>query len=270
MTDRPKTQNAPVTVSRLDAMKSEGRKIAMLTCYDASFARVMDGAGVDIVLVGDSLGMVVQGQATTVGVEVEDVAYHVACVARGLRRALLLADLPFGSYYDGPVAMEASVRLMQAGAAMVKLEGAGPMVDVAAFLAARGVSVCGHLGLTPQSVHQLGGFKVQAREQREAQKLLDDACALQQAGVQLLVLECVPAELAATVATRLEVPVIGIGAGPSCDGQVLVMHDMLGLSERPPKFVADFMASADSVAAAFGAYVAAVREGRFPGPEHQY
>jgi len=251
-------------------MKRRGEKIAMLTCYDATFARAMDRAGVDIVLVGDSLGMVVQGLATTVAVSVEDLAYHVESVARGLERAFLLADLPFGSYYDETAAMESAVHLMQAGGAMVKLEGGGPMIEVVDYLTSRGVPVCGHLGLTPQSVHQLGGFKVQARDEVAAARLRDEALALQRAGARLLVLECVPAALGAAVAAELEIPVIGIGAGAGCDGQVLVMHDMLGLGERLPKFVANFLAGAGSVQEAFSAYVQAVRDGRFPTDQHTY
>ena len=262
-----------LTIDQLDAMKRDGQKIAMLTGYDATFARCMDRAGIDIVLVGDSLGMVIQGQATTVGVTVEDVAYHVACVARGLQRSFLLADLPFGSYHDAATAMASSVTLMSAGGAMVKLEGAGPMLDVVAYLAARGVPVCGHLGLTPQSIHQLGGFKVQARDDAAARQLLLDARALQDAGARLLVLECVPSVLGREVTAALDIPVIGIGAGAGCDGQVLVMHDMLGLGMgggKAPKFVANFMAGAGSVQGAFEAFLLAVREGRFPGPEHEY
>ena len=260
----------PLTVARLATMKRAGEKIAMLTCYDASFARAMDQAGVDIVLVGDSLGMVVQGRETTVAVDLEDVAYHVRCVSRGLARAFLLADLPFGSYYDETMAMESAVGLMQAGAAMVKLEGGGPMIAVVGYLTSRGIPVCGHLGLTPQSVHQLGGFKVQARDEAAAAQLRDEALALQNAGAQLLVLECVPSELGADVASALNIPVIGIGAGAACDGQVLVMHDMLGLGTRAPKFVANFMDGAASIEAAFTAYVQAVREGRFPAASHSY
>jgi 3-methyl-2-oxobutanoate hydroxymethyltransferase len=261
---------SPLTIGHLAAMKRDGEKIAMLTCYDATFAGAMDRAGIDTILVGDSLGMVVQGRKTTVGVTVEDIAYHVECVSQGLQRAFLLADLPFGSYHDEPTAMESAVCLMQAGAAMVKLEGAGPMVAVVDYLSRRGVSVCGHLGLTPQSVHQLGGFKVQARDDAAAAHLLQEAHALQSAGAQLLVLECVPATLGRTVAAELMIPVIGIGAGADCDGQVLVMHDMLGLGERAPKFVANFMAGADSVQDAFAAYSRAVRDGSFPAAQHTF
>ena len=259
-----------LTLDHLAAMKRDGEKIAMLTCYDATFARAMDQAGVDIILVGDSLGMVVQGSATTVAVTVEEVAYHVACVARGLGRAFLLGDLPFGSYYDEVTAMESAVSLMQAGAAMVKLEGAGPMVAIVDYLSSRGVPVCGHLGLTPQSVHQLGGFKVQGRDDEAAGQLIDQALELQDAGARLLVIECVPAALGQAVSERLQIPVIGIGAGAGCDGQVLVMHDMLGLGERAPKFVRNFMSGGMTVQGAFAAYVEAVRTGRFPASEHTY
>jgi 3-methyl-2-oxobutanoate hydroxymethyltransferase len=267
--NQPRTSTA-LTIAHLSDMKRGGEKIVMLTCYDATFARSMDRAGVDIVLVGDSLGMVVQGRKTTVAVTVEDMAYHVDCVSRGLERAFLLADLPFGAYYDEPVAMDSAVTLMQAGAAMVKLEGAGPMVPVVDYLTSRGVPVCGHLGLTPQSVHQLGGFKVQARDDEAAARLRRESLALQDAGAQLLVLECVPSALGEAVAAELRIPVIGIGAGAACDGQVLVMHDMLGLGGRVPKFVANFMAGADSVQGAFEAYAQAVRDGRFPAAEHVY
>jgi 3-methyl-2-oxobutanoate hydroxymethyltransferase len=268
------TRPKALGIGQLNAMKRGGEKIAMLTCYDATFARAMDRAGIDIILVGDSLGMVVQGRETTVGVRVADIAYHVACVARGRERSFLLADLPFGSYHDPATAMASAVQLMSAGGAMVKLEGAGPMIDIVAYLVARGVPVCGHLGLTPQSVHQLGGFKVQARDETAAQRLLSDARALQEAGAQMLVLECVPATLGREVAAALTLPVIGIGAGAGCDGQVLVLHDMLGLEpgggNPAPKFVANFLAGAASIQAAFAAYRAAVREGRFPAPQHEY
>ncbi|MBT8048669.1 MAG: 3-methyl-2-oxobutanoate hydroxymethyltransferase, partial [Gammaproteobacteria bacterium] len=215
--------NKTLTVDHLASMKREGEKIAMLTCYDATFAATMDRAGVDIILVGDSLGMVVQGRSTTVGVRVDDIAYHTACVAKGLNRTFLLADMPFGSYHDETTAMETAVELLSAGGAMVKLEGAGPMIDIVQYLTSRGVPVCGHLGLTPQSVNQLGGFKVQARDEESADRLLGDAAALQRAGAQLLVVECVPAPLGKALSAAVDIPVIGIGAGAACDGQVLVM-----------------------------------------------
>jgi 3-methyl-2-oxobutanoate hydroxymethyltransferase len=261
---------AALTVNHLSKMKHDGEKIAMLTCYDATFAAAMDEAGVDIILVGDSLGMVVQGRSSTVAVSVDDIAYHTRCVARRLQRTFLLADMPFGSFHNEVTAMENAVTLLGAGGAMVKLEGAGPMIDVVAYMTRRGVPVCGHLGLTPQSVHQLGGFKVQARDEAGAHQLLLDARALQDAGAQLLVLECVPSALGLEVSAALDIPVIGIGAGAGCDGQVLVMHDMLGLGGRAPKFVANFMREADSIPGAFEAYVRAVKDVRFPATEHEY
>jgi 3-methyl-2-oxobutanoate hydroxymethyltransferase len=261
---------APHTIDHIQEMKRQGEKIAMLTCYDAAFARTMDEAGVDIILVGDSLGMVVQGMNSTVAVSVDDIAYHTRCVARGVERAFLLADMPFGSYHNESSAMNNAVQLLSAGSAMVKLEGAGPMVAIVDYLVSRGVPVCGHLGLTPQSVHQLGGFKVQAREVEAASQLMEDALALQTAGAQLMVLECVPAALGREVSAQLEIPLIGIGAGADCDGQVLVMHDMLGLVSRVPRFVADFMQGSQSIGAAFERYVSDVRSGRFPAKEHEY
>jgi len=261
---------APLTIKQLQEMKQQGEKIAMLTCYDATFTGAMDQAGVDIILIGDSLGMVVQGRGSTVGVSVEDIAYHTACVARGAERSFLLADMPFGSYHDEATAMENAVELMAAGGAMVKLEGAGPMISIVQYLTTRGVPVCAHLGLTPQSVNQLGGFLVQAREEEEASQLMNDALAMQQAGAQMLVLECVPAALGRKVSENLEIPVIGIGAGAGCDGQVLVMHDMLGLGRRVPKFVANFMQGSDGIGAAFEKFVSEVRSGGFPAKEHEY
>ena len=259
-----------LSINDITAMKLEGEKIAMLTCYDATFAKAMDAAGVDIILVGDSLGMVVQGHDTTVAVTVEDVAYHTRAVARNLERSFLLSDLPFASYHNCDTAMASAHRLMAAGAQMVKLEGAGPYIEVVEYLVARGVPVCGHLGLTPQSVHQLGGFRVQAREEAAAEKLRTDARALQAAGAQLLVLEAIPSALADTVCDDLDIAVIGIGAGGGCDGQVLVMHDMLGLGGRAPKFVRNFMAGAGDIETAFEQYVRDVKRGAFPAAEHQY
>jgi len=264
------SNKAPHTINHIQEMKRQGEKIAMLTCYDAVFARTMDEAGVDIILVGDSLGMVVQGMNSTVAVSVDDIAYHTRCVARGVERAFLLADMPFGSYHNESSAMNNAVQLLSAGSAMVKLEGAGPMIAIVEYLVSRGVPVCGHLGLTPQSVHQLGGFKVQAREAEAANRLMEDALALQTAGAQLMVLECVPAALGREVSAQLEIPLIGIGAGADCDGQVLVMHDMLGLGSRAPRFVADFMQGSQSIGAAFERYVSDVRSGRFPAKEHEY
>jgi 3-methyl-2-oxobutanoate hydroxymethyltransferase len=263
----------PFTVPDLAQARRAGRRLAMLTAYDAGFARVLDAAGVDIVLVGDSLGMVVQGHASTLPVTVDDIAYHVRGAARGLRRALLLADLPFQADATPDRALEASTRLLQAGAGMVKLEGAGPhKLAAIRFLAAREIPVCAHLGLTPQSVLRFGGYKVQGREAEAAGRLRADALAVAEAGASLLVLECVPSALAADITRVSPVPTIGIGAGPDCDGQVLVLHDMLGLDSghRRPKFVKDFLAGGGSVEAAARGYVEAVRTGSFPGPEHAY
>ena len=260
----------PVTIHQLQQMKADGTPIAMLTCYDASFARAMDAAGVDTLLVGDSLGNVVQGRGYTLSVTVDEIAYHVRCVRRGARRPFLVADMPFGSFADGPVAMHSCAELLGAGASMVKLEGAGPMIEVVDYLYQRGVSVCGHLGLIPQSVHQLGGYRVQGRDAGGAERLKQDAAALQQAGAQMLVLECVPSGLATEITGTLDIPVIGIGAGAGCDGQVLVMHDMLGLNPNPPRFVRDFSDAGNGIQGMFEAYVEGVRARSFPAAEHGY
>ena len=269
----PKTPPRPrLTVPALRRMKSDGQRIVSITAYDAGFARSVDEAGIDLVLVGDSLGMVCQGHDSTLPVTVGDIVYHVGCVARGLSRAFLVADLPFQADATPERALDASTRCLQAGAAMVKLEGAGHKLDVIRFLAGREIPVCGHLGLTPQSVLRLGGYKVQGREAAAAKKLLDDARAVADAGADLLVLECVPSALAADITRAIAIPTIGIGAGPSCDGQILVLHDMLGMNSghRRPRFVKDFLAEGGSVAGAFQAYAEAVRTGAFPGPEHGY
>lgn len=269
----PKTPPRPrLTVPALRRMKADGQRIVSITAYDAGFARSVDEAGIDLVLVGDSLGMVCQGHDSTLPVTVDDIVYHVGCVARGLSRAFLVADLPFQADASAERALDASTRCLQAGAAMVKLEGAGHKLDVIRFLAGREIPVCGHLGLTPQSVLRLGGYKVQGREAAAAKKLLDDARAVADAGADLLVLECVPSALAADITRAIAIPTIGIGAGPSCDGQILVLHDMLGMNSghRRPRFVKDFLAEGGSVAGAFQAYAEAVRTGAFPGPEHGY
>jgi 3-methyl-2-oxobutanoate hydroxymethyltransferase len=262
----------PWTVPMLADAKREGRRLAMLTCYDAGFARTLDAAGVDLVLVGDSLGMVVQGHDSTLPVTVDDIAYHTACVARGLSSALLVSDLPFQADATPERALDASTRCLQAGAGMVKLEGAGHKLDVIRFLVEREIPVCAHLGLTPQSVLRLGGYKVQGRDDLAAARLRDDARAVAEAGACLLVLECVPTPVAAAITADLAIPTIGIGAGPRCDGQVLVLHDLLGLDggHRRPKFVKDFLADGGSVAGAVAAYVAAVRDGSFPDAAHSY
>lgn len=261
-----------VTVPGLAAMKARGEKIVVLTAYDALFARTLDEAGVDVVLVGDSLGMVIQGHGSTLPVSLDDMVYHSRCAARGIRRALLVADLPFMSYPTPEKAADSAARLIrEGGASMVKLEGGRSRVGTVRFLAEQGIPVCGHLGLLPQSVHQLGGYPVQARESQAAQTLLEDALLLQEAGMGLLVLECVPATLGEEVSRALDIPVIGIGAGPGCDGQVLVLHDMLGLGfGKRPRFVKDFLAETSGIASAVRAYAAAVREGTFPADEHGF
>ncbi len=261
-----------MTVPELAAMKARGEKIAVLTAYDALFARMLDEAGVDAILVGDSLGMVIQGHETTLPVRLDDMVYHARCVARGASRALLLADLPFMSYPTPERAAESAARLVrEAGASMVKLEGGRRRADTVRFLVDQGIPVCGHLGLLPQSIHQLGGYLVQGKEDRAAQTLLEDALLLQEAGAGLLVLECVPASLGEEISRALEIPVIGIGAGPRCDGQVLVLHDMLGLGfGKRPRFVKDFLADAPDIASAVRAYVQAVKEERFPCERHGF
>ncbi len=265
-------ERRPMTVPGLAEARAEGRRLAMLTAYDAGFARVFDAAGVDLILIGDSLGMVVQGRSSTLPVTIDDIAYHTACVARVLSRALLVADLPFQADAAPGRALDASTRFLQAGAQMVKLEGAGPKLEVIRFLVEREIPVCAHLGLTPQSVLRFGGFKVQGREQAAAERLRAEAREVAEAGAALIVLEGVPAALAAAITRDSAVPTIGIGAGAGCDGQVLVMHDMLGLDSghRRPKFVKDFLGEGGSVAGAARAFVEAVRDGSFPGEEHSY
>jgi 3-methyl-2-oxobutanoate hydroxymethyltransferase len=265
-------QDKPWTVPMLADAKREGRKLVMLTAYDASFARTLDGAGTDLILVGDSLGMVVQGHNSTLPVTVDATAYHVACVARGLTKALLIADLPFQSDATPERALDAATKLLQAGAVMVKLEGAGHKLDVIRFLVEREIPVCAHLGLTPQSVLRLGGYRVQGRDDATAEKLRADARSVAEAGAAMLVLECVPSGLAQAITSDLAIPTIGIGAGPHCDGQVLVLHDLLGVNSghRRPKFVKDFLAEGGSIAGAVEAFAAAVREGRFPNAAHSY
>ncbi|ROR32876.1 3-methyl-2-oxobutanoate hydroxymethyltransferase [Inmirania thermothiophila] len=262
----------PVTVARLRRMKEAGERIAALTAYDASFCALLEEGGVEVILVGDSLGMVVQGHDTTVPVTVEQMVYHTACVARARRRALLVADLPFLSYTTPEQALASSARLMQEGGAqMVKLEGGATQLATVEALAARGVPVCAHLGLQPQSVHKLGGFRVQGRDAEAARRMLADARALEAAGADLLILECVPRALAADIAAALAIPVIGIGAGPRCDGQILVSYDMLGIYRgRRPRFSRNFAEGSADLLAAVRAYVAAVKDGSFPGPEHGF
>jgi 3-methyl-2-oxobutanoate hydroxymethyltransferase len=262
----------PVTLHRLRTMHAAGEKIAMLTCYDATFATLLDAAGVDVLLIGDSLGMVLQGRDSTLPVTLDEMAYHTACVVRGRSKAWVIADLPFGSYQSSPAqAIDSAVKLMQAGAHMVKLEGGGWTVPVVAELVERGIPVCAHLGLTPQSVHALGGWRVQGRDEAAAARLLADAQALAAAGAAMLVLELVPSSVANALQAALPIPVIGIGAGPGTAGQVLVLHDMLGLNGNAvPRFVRNFIADVpmgeNPAAEAVRRYVAAVKDGSFPDP----
>ncbi|HEY2928361.1 3-methyl-2-oxobutanoate hydroxymethyltransferase [Piscinibacter sp.] len=260
------TERKPVTLHRIREMHAQREPIAMLTCYDASFARVLDEAGVDVVLVGDSLGMVLQGEPSTVPVTLADMAYHTRCVARGNRNAWLIGDLPFGSYQESPQqALQSSVALMQAGAQMVKLEGGGWTAETVRFLTQRGIPVCAHLGLTPQSVHALGGYRVQGRNDEAAATLKQHAIELAEAGAAMLVLELMPSTVARDITRALPIPVIGIGAGKDCSGQVLVLHDMLGLTRgKLPRFVRNFMQGEESIEAALRRYVADVKAGRFP------
>jgi len=260
----------PVNVATLAKMKSEGEPIACLTAYDASYALLLDNAGIDLVLVGDSLGMVIQGHDTTVPVTVPDIIYHSRIVAKGLRRAFLMADMPFMSYVEPNQALDNAVQIMQEGGAMmVKLEGADSQVEVVEHLAKHDIPVCAHLGLKPQSVHKIGGFKVQGREPKQARKMIDSARKLEAAGADLLLLECVPNEVGKAITEKTGVPIIGIGAGPHVDGQILVLYDILDITQgRTPRFVQNFMAGQESPLAAIGAYIQAVKERQYPGPEH--
>ena len=260
----------PVNVSTLRKMKEEGVPIACLTAYDASFAVLVDSADTDVVLVGDSLGMVIQGHDTTVPVTVDDIVYHTRAVARGLRRAFLVADMPFMSYTNPGQALENAVRLMQdGGAMMIKLEGGEGQVDIVEHLSLHDIPVCAHLGLKPQSVHKIGGFKVQGRESGKARETVATAKRLQNSGADIVLLECVPNELGKAVTKALEVPVIGIGAGPDVDGQILVLYDILDITQgRTPRFVRNFQQDHDAPSAALRAYVKAVKDRSYPAPEH--
>jgi 3-methyl-2-oxobutanoate hydroxymethyltransferase len=260
----------PVNVATLQRMKAEGEKIACITAYDASFATLVDDAGTDLVLVGDSLGMVIQGHDTTVPVTLDDVIYHCKAVAKGLYRPFLMADMPFMTYASKEQALENAVRLMQdGGAKMVKLEGGAGQVEIVEFLANHDIPVCAHLGLKPQSVHKVGGFRVQGREQAQAEQMMRDAQALEAAGADVVLLECIPAKLGAEITQALHVPVIGIGAGPDTDGQILVLYDVLDItSGRKPKFSKNFLEGRSSALEAVKAYVQAVKERTYPAPEH--
>ena len=262
-----------VTLTTLQKMAQEGSKIAMLTCYDASFAAVLEEAGVDTMLVGDSLGNVLQGHESTLPVTLRDMVYHTGCVARGSKRAFIAADMPFGSFQVSPQeTLRNAAQLMAAGAHMVKIEGGRPMLETIEFLTDRGIPVCGHLGLTPQSVHALGGYRVQGKGETEAQLLLREAKQLEQAGAGMLVLEAIPAALAREVTAALKIPTIGIGAGVDCSGQVLVLHDMLDVYPgKKAKFVKNYMhAAGGSILGAVALYVKEVKSKAFPGPEHSF
>ena len=262
----------PVTLATLARMKADGEKIASLTCYDASFAVLLDTADVDVVLVGDSLGMVIQGYDTTVPVTMDHMVYHTAAVARGLHRPFLIADLPFMSYPSRDLALAHSVRLMQEGGAkMVKLESGGKQTEIVEFLSGHDIAVCAHLGLKPQSVHKTGGFRVQGRERETSARLLEEARQLEAAGADIVLLECIPASLGQTITEALQVPVIGIGAGAGTDGQILVTYDMLDITTgRKPRFVRNFMEGAHSNLDALQRYVRAVKQGEYPAPEHAF
>ena len=262
----------PVNVGMLRDMKQAREPIACLTAYDASFAQLVDFSGADVVLVGDSLGMVIQGLDTTVPVTVNDMVYHARCVARGIRRAFLIVDMPFMSYTTPAQALDNSVRLMQEGGAMmVKLEGGQGQVAIVEHLAQHDVPVCAHLGLKPQSVHKIGGFKVQGREEQAAHRMIDEARALESAGADVVLLECVPTSLGSAIRDALHVPVIGIGAGPGVDGQILVLYDVLGITQgRMPRFVQNFMRGRDDPLEALRAYVHAVKTRTYPAPEHTF
>lgn len=266
------TRSPPITVPMLRQFKQDGRKIAALTAYDASFAKLADEADVDVLLVGDSLGMVVHGKRSTLSVTVDDIIYHGRAVVRGSKRALRIADMPYATYPDPKTAFKHAARLIGEGeCAMVKLEGGGHVIECIRYLVEREVPVCAHLGLTPQSVLRLGGYKVQGRGDAAAQALRDAARAAQVAGAEMLVLECVPSPLAAAIQADLAIPVIGIGAGPQCDGQILVCYDVIGVSSgRRPRFVKNYLIGRDSVLEAFKQYVAEVRQGAFPAAEHEY
>ncbi len=260
-----------VSTSSLLKMKQDAQKITALTAYDASFAKLFDEQGVDVLLIGDSLGMVLQGNNDTLAVTVDDIAYHTRSVSRGVQRAFVVADMPFMSYSSPEQTYASAATLMRAGASMVKMEGGTWLLDSVRGLNERGVPVCGHLGLTPQSVHVFGGFKVQGRDEQQAEHIFEQAGALEQAGAQLLVLECVPCDLADKISQALQIPVIGIGAGAKTDGQILVMHDMFGISANyMPKFSKNYLLDGGTMRAAVDTYIREVKEGVFPSSEHSF
>jgi 3-methyl-2-oxobutanoate hydroxymethyltransferase len=261
-----------ITLTTLQKMAQEGNKIAMLTCYDASFAAVLEAAGVESLLIGDSLGNVLQGHESTLPVTLRDIIYHTECVARGSKRAFIVGDMPFGTFQVSPEdTLRNAAGIMAAGAHMVKIEGGRPMLETIEYLTDRGIPVCGHLGLTPQSVHQIGGYKVQGKGEGDAQRLLRDAKQLEQAGAGMIVLEAIPAALAREVTAAISVPTIGIGAGVDCSGQVLVLHDMLDVYPgKKAKFVKNYLRPTGSIQGAIELYVKEVKARSFPGPEHSF
>ena len=256
------------TISNLNAMKTAGEKFAVITAYDYTFSRLIETAGIEVTLVGDSLGNVIQGRDSTIPVSVDEMAYHTEIVKRGNSRTLLMTDMPFMSYASENQALDNAAILMQAGAQMVKLEGGEWLAETIFMLTERGIPVCGHVGLTPQSVHKLGGYRVQGKEEDAAQRMIQEAQILEEAGADLLVVECVPSSLGKNLADSLNIPVIGIGAGPDTDAQVLVLQDMLGISQRLPKFSKNFLEQSSSIQQAIINYGTAVRSGTFPAPEH--
>lgn len=256
------------TITNLNAMKADGEKFAVITAYDYTFSRLIETAGIEVTLVGDSLGNVIQGRDSTIPVTVDEMVYHTEIVKRGNSRTLLMTDMPFMSYATENQALDNAAILMQAGAQMVKLEGGEWLAETIYMLTERGIPVCGHVGLTPQSVHKLGGYKVQGKDEEAAQQMIDEAGILEEAGADLLVLECVPSSLGRDLSAALTIPVIGIGAGPDTDAQVLVLQDMLGISQRLPKFSKNFLEQTDSIQEAIIAYGNDVRSGAFPAPEH--
>jgi 3-methyl-2-oxobutanoate hydroxymethyltransferase len=265
-----RNRRARVTIGTLQRLKKARERFCCVTAYDATFARLIDEAGAETMLVGDSLGMVLQGHDSTLPVTIDDMAYHTRCVMRAQPSALVMADMPFMTYGSTEDALRNAARLMQAGAQMVKLEGGVWLSDTIHALVQRGIPVCAHLGLTPQSVNVFGGFRVQGRTPKQAKSILADAVEIQDAGASILLLECIPAPLATDISRKVDIPVIGIGAGGGTDAQVLVLHDLLGLSTHQPRFVENFMADAGSIQEALAAFVDAVKSGRYPRPEHSY
>jgi 3-methyl-2-oxobutanoate hydroxymethyltransferase len=261
-----------VTTQTLKKMKTDGQRFACLTAYDACFAAVLEQAGVEVLLVGDSLGMVIQGKDTTIPVTMEEMIYHSASVRRGSKHALVMVDMPFMSCATPELALQNAGRLMKEGGShMVKVEGAQAMVEAVYLMSAHGIPVCSHLGLLPQTVHKMGGYKVQGRDNQAAEAMLEDAQAMEEAGADMLLLECVPAALAKRITDAVSIPVIGIGAGAGCDGQVLVLHDMLGITPgKRPSFSKSFMTDAADIPAAIKSYVNAVKAGEFPSSEHSF